>query len=95
MALTTLEQNTINRACVQAKILLEQLKPILDEMNSIYDSAGGAKTSITQQNLDAATYLSGLTKAQLDDGMFVLTGTIKGDLANGLTQLSQLAARAP
>ncbi len=94
MSLTTLEKNTVNRGCIQAKILIEQVKPLLDEMNAIYDSAGGVKTTITQEDLDAESSLSGLTKAQLDDGMFVLTSTLKGDLANGLTQLAQLAARA-
>ncbi len=94
MALTTLEQNTINRGCAQAKILLEQVKPLLDEMNAIFDSQGGVKSTVTQQNLDATPSLSGLTTTQLNDGFFVLTATVKGALGDGLTQLAQLAARA-
>lgn len=94
MALTILEQNTINQGCRQAKKLIEEIKPIIDELNAIYDSGGGVKSTVTQNNLDAAPFLSGLTKAQLDDGMFALTATIKAALGDGLTQLAQLAARA-
>ncbi len=94
MALTILEQNTINRGLAAAKLLLEQLRPILDELNVIYDGTGGVKSTITQQNLDSAAYLSGLTVAQLNDGFFVLTATVRADLDNGLTALSQLAARS-
>ena len=94
MALSALEQNTISRAIQAAKYLVEQLKPILDELNVIYDADGGAKSTITQQGLDAVASFSGLTKAQLDDGFYVLTATLRGDLVNGYSQLAQLAGRS-
>lgn len=93
MALSALESSTIARAIANARRLIEEIKPILDGLNIVYNSAGGAKTTITQASLDAATNLSGLTKGQLDDAMFVLTGTLLGDLTNGYTALAQLAAR--
>ena len=94
MALTTLEQNTISIGCKQAKLLIEQVKPILDGLNAIFDADGGVKSTVTQQNLDAAAFLSGLTVQQLNDGFYALTTTIKGDLNTAITQLAQLAARA-
>ena len=76
-----------------AKLLLDQVKPVLDQLNPIYDGAGGVKTTVDQAGLDGVSSFSGLTKTQLDDGMYVLTATIKAALDNGLTQLTQLAAR--
>lgn len=94
MSLTALEQNTISRSINAAKYLVEVLKPVLDELNVIYDSSGGLKTTITQGNMDTVASFSGLTKGQLDDGMYALTATIRGDLVNAYTQLAQLAARS-
>jgi hypothetical protein len=89
-----LAQNTVSRGINAAKYLVETLKPILDELNVIYDSQGGLKSTIQQSDLDSVASFSGLTKTQLDDAFYVLTATIRTDLANGLTQLAQLAARA-
>jgi hypothetical protein len=94
VALSPLGQNTVSRAITAAKYLLETLKPILDELNVTYDSQGGLKSTIGQADLDGITSFSGLTKAQLDDGMYVLTATLRGDLANGYSALVQLAARS-
>lgn len=94
MSLTALESNTVSRALQAAKLTLEQLKPVLDSLDVIYNSAGGAKTTITQAGLDEIASFSGLTKTQLDDGMFALTGTLKNDIVNAYTALAQLAARA-
>ncbi len=91
---TALELNTISRGLAAAKKVLEELKPVIDALNIIYDSEGGAKTTITQEDLDGVASFSGLTKAQLDDGMWVLTATLRGDIANGYSALAQLAARA-
>lgn len=92
--LNTLEANTIARGRAMARKLLEEVKPILDGLNTIYDSAGGVKETVDQGDLDAASELSGLTKAQLDDAMYVMTATIKTALQDGYTQLAHLAARA-
>lgn len=95
MALTTLERETIRKGAVSARILLDTLKPIADQLNVIYDSAGGAKTTITQADMDGESALSGLTKTQLDDAMFAITSTVKTAVDGAITQLSHLAARAP
>jgi hypothetical protein len=93
MPLSSLELNVIRNAILTANKIITEVKPVLDSMNIIYDSGGGAKTTITQQNMDAYSNLSGLTKQQLDDGLFALTGTIRGDLVNAYSQLAELAAR--
>lgn len=94
MALTALEQNTVIRGLQIAKKVIEELKPAVDALNIIYDAEGGVKTTLTQEDLDGVAIFSGLTKAQLDDGMYVLTAVLKTDISNGFTQLIQLAARA-
>lgn len=94
MALTQLEQNTVSKGINAAKLVIETLEPILHELNIIYDSGGGAKTTITQAGLDAIPSFSGLTKAQLDDGLFALTATLRTDIQNAYTQLAELAARS-
>jgi len=93
MALTALELDTIKRGIQAAQSVTRELYPLLKELNIIYDSQDGAKTTITQQNLDAEGTLSGITKAQLDDAMFVLTATLRGDIENGYAQLAELSAR--
>jgi hypothetical protein len=94
MSLSKLEQDTISRGLAAAKLVTDQLKPVLDALNIIYDSQGGAKTTIDQPGLDAIGSFSGLTKQQLDDGMFALTATLRGDITNAYAQLAQLSARA-
>lgn len=94
MALTALESNTVSRGLQAAKKVVDELKPVIDSLNIIYDSAGGAKTTITQQNLDLVPSFSGITKAQLDDGMFALTATLRTAINDAYTQLVQLSARA-
>lgn len=93
MALTALEANTITRAIVQARKLLEEVQPVLDGLNIIYNSTNGAATTITQEDLDESLQLSGLTKQQLDDAMFVLTGAVRTAVDAGYTALAHLAAR--
>jgi hypothetical protein len=92
--MTQLEINTVSRGLAAAKLVLDQLKPVVDALNVIYDSAGGAKSTINQQGLDSIAAFSGLTKTQLDDGMFALTSTLRTAIANAYTQLAQLSARA-
>lgn len=93
MALTRLEQDTVTRGMAAARVVLDQLKPVLDALNVVYDSEGGAKTTITQEDLDGVANFSGLTKAQLDDGLYALTGTLRPAINNAYTQLAQLAVR--
>lgn len=93
MALSTLEQNTVTKALTLAKQVIEQVKPVMDELDVIYNSASGAKTTITQAGLDAIPSFSGLTKQQLDDGLYALTATLKGDITTAYSQLAQLATR--
>lgn len=94
MALNALEQNTVSKGMAAAKMVIEQLYPVLKELNIIYDSQGGVKTTIDQAGLDGVASFSGLTKQQLDDGMFALTATLRGDIENAFAQLAELAARA-
>lgn len=94
MPMTALEKNTVSRGLAAARLATEQLKPVLDSLNVIYDGNGGAKTTIDQAGLDAVASFSGLTKAQLDDGMYALTATLKSAIDAAYTQLSQLSSRA-
>lgn len=94
MPLTQLEQNTVARGLQAAAKVLNEIEPVLHSLNVIYDSVGGVKTTITQEGLDAVPSFSGITKAQLDDGMFALTATLKGAIDSTYTALAQLAARA-
>lgn len=93
MAITLLEQNTVQQGCTAAKQLLATLKPVLDQLNVIYDGSGGVKSTLTDAKLAEVPAFSGLTKSQCDDGFFALTSTIKGDLTSAFSQLAIIAAR--
>lgn len=90
-----IETDMILRASEAAKTLVNQIKPVLDQLDLIYNSAGGAKETITQADLDAEKSLSGLTQQQLEDALYVLAGTLREGLQNGYVQLMHLAVRAP
>lgn len=92
--LTTLERATILKALRISQKLLIEVKPHLDALNAIYDAPGGASETITQENIDLVPEFSSLTKQQLDQAMNALTFTIRVDLNNAFTQLSQLSERA-
>lgn len=92
MAITALESNTVSRGAALAKRVLE-LKAEIDYLNIIYDASGGVKETLTQAELDSVPSFSGVTKAQVDDGMFALTSGLKTAITNSYTQLAQLAAR--
>lgn len=95
MALNTLESNTIARGCAIAKKILDDVKPVLDSLNVLFDTpTTGVKATVDQADLDSAPNLSGLTEAQLDAGFFQLTDTLRLAIANGYTQLAHIAARA-
>lgn len=93
MALSVLEKATISEGIQAARTVINELKPVLDRLNVVYDSVGGVKETTTQNNLDLVTDWSGVTKAQVDDGMFVLTSTLRTAINNAYTQLVQLASR--
>jgi len=93
MAASQLELDTLSKAFAVSKQLLLDLQPKLESLREIYDSAGGVKATLTQEDMDAIPELSGLTKAQLDDGLYVLTTTIVPALENGYASLAKLAAR--
>lgn len=93
MALSTLDLQTVQAGCSAARQVIENMKPVVDRLNIIYDSAGGSKSTITQADLDLAPAFSKLSKVQLDDGMFALTSTLRTAITNAYAQLAQLAAR--
>jgi hypothetical protein len=93
MALDKLGMDTISRAMLASKQLLETLSPILNQLDVVYNEAGGLKGSITDADLAAVPTYSGLTKQELDDGMYALTSTVKSALATTYNQLTELAAR--
>lgn len=92
--ITQLEQNTVSRGASAALLIVEQIYPALKRLNIDYDSSGGVKETLTQAELDSIASFSGLTKAQLDDGMFALTSTLRTDIETAFSQLEQLAGRA-
>lgn len=95
MPLTTLEVHTINRSFMLSLKVLNEVLTMADLLNTIYNATGGCKDTITQEGMDERPEFSGLTKTQLDDGMYALTGAIRTSIDSATTALSQLAARVP
>ena len=93
MAASQLELDTLSKAFAVCKQLLLDIQPKLEGLREIYDSVGGVKATLTQEDMDAIPELSGLAKAQLDDGLFVLTTILVPALENGYPSLAKLAAR--
>lgn len=93
MPVNTLERDTLAKSFAVCKTLLLDLQPKLAGLAQIYDSEGGVKTTLEQAELDELVELSGLTKTQMDDGMYVLTALILPAIQQGYPALSQLAAR--
>lgn len=94
MTMTPLELKVIKEGAAVARMMLQQIKPRLDALNIDYDAAGGVKATVDQTKLDSEISLSLLTKAQLDDGMYALTATLKSAVDTAYTQLEKLAARS-
>lgn len=94
MAMNTLQKNTVSDGAAVAKQLLTQIYPILQRLNVIYDAQGGVKSQLDDNALASEGIYSNLTKTELDDGMFVLTSTLRTAISDGLTQLEKIAARA-
>jgi len=91
--MSQLESDTVAKMCAIAKQLLADVQPKLESLRSIYDSAGGVKETLTQAEMDEVSALSGLTKTQLDDAAFVMTGAILSGIENGYNGLDAVAAR--
>lgn len=107
MAINAMESDTVSRACALAKLLVTVVKPEIDRLNIDYDTATvGVKATLTQEELDSVASFSGLTKAQLDDGLYAMTAILRQVLQNGavsptleinggsFSALEQLAVRA-
>lgn len=93
MAITILEKATVSEGIQVARKLVNEIKPVLDRLNVVYDSDDGVKETLDQAKLNEVTDWSGVTEAQVDDAMFVITSTLRTALSNGYTQLVQLASR--
>lgn len=93
MPISTLEKDTLGKAFAVAKTVLGDLHPKLQALQEMYDSAGGVKETLTQAELDELPELSGMTKTQVDDGLYVLTTLLLPAITNGYPALAQLAAR--
>lgn len=93
MALDILEANVVSEGAALAKQIVKDLYPVMQRLNVLYDAAGGVKDTLTQGDLDTVPGWAGITKQQVDDGMFVLTSTLREAIASGYTQLAKLAAR--
>lgn len=92
MAITALESNVVSRA-IAAALALVELKGDLDRLDVDYNGAVDVKDTLTQADLDSVASFSGLTKQQVDDGLFALTSTVRTAISNAFAQLEQLAAR--
>ena len=94
MPMTTLEADTLNAAFAICKMVITDLQPRLQAIQQQYDSGGGVKSTLTQEDLDEATNtLSGLTKQQVDDGLYVLTAILLPGITQGYASLAGLASR--
>ena len=94
MALTNMEKDAVTEGAQTAKKIIREIKPMMDSLNIIYDREGGLKSTITQEDLDSVSSWSGLTKQQLDDGMYAVTTTLRTAIINAYSALAELAARA-
>lgn len=93
MPMSTLERDSLAKSFAVSKTLLLDLQPKLSGLKEIYDSAGGVKTTLTQEEMDEEAALSGLTKAQADDGLYALTTVILPAIEQAYAALAQLSAR--
>lgn len=93
MPMSVLEQDVLNTAFATCKMILQDVQPRLASLQQLYDSAGGVKETLSQEELDANTALSGLTKQSVDDGLYVLTTVLLPGIVAGVASLNTLAAR--
>lgn len=93
MPMSTLERDTLAKSFAVSKTVLLDLQPKLASLQQIFDSAGGVKETLTQAELDEIAELSGLTKEQVDNGLYALTSALLPAIEAGYSALAQLAAR--
>ena len=93
MPMSHLERDTLAKGFAVCKTVLADLQPKLASLAQIYDAAGGVKATLTQAEMDEEAALSGLTKAQMDDGMYALTAGLLPAIEAGYAAMAQLAAR--
>lgn len=90
-AMTIVVQDMISHGAQVAE-QIRALKGTLEELNILYD--GQYKALLVQDDLDSVPSYSGITKQQLDDGMYFLTSVLLPAVNTSYTQLVDLAARA-
>ena len=93
MPISQLENDTLAKSFAVAKTLLLDLQPKLAALAQLYDSEGGVKTTLTQEDLDELPELSGLTTTQVEHGLYALTTVILPGIVSGYPALAQLSAR--
>jgi len=93
MPLNSYEILTIQRVTQMARLVVEQLKPGIDNLDVVYNSAGGVKDTITAADLGQDALYGGMTEQQLDDAVYALTVTIKTAVDTALPVLQNVAYR--
>lgn len=93
MPMSQLEKDTISKLCALSKQILQDFMPRLQSLNELYNSGGGVKETLSQEELDELPELSGLQKQMCDDAVYALTAQVLPALTAGYPSLSQIAAR--
>ena len=93
MSMSQLEKDLLSKLFALSKNVLLDLLPRLQSLNELYNSAGGVKETLSQEELDELPELSGLMKQLCDDGVYALTAQALPALEAGQAALTQLAAR--
>jgi hypothetical protein len=92
MSLSTEQQNLINRMANICKLAVEQLQPVISEINAIWNASGGPASTIQQADLNSVSAYSGLTTTQLNNAQFGLNSTLLTALNSAQGSLEVLAA---
>ena len=93
MPVSQLEKDMLSKLFALSKQVLYDVLPRLQSLNEIYNSAGGVKETLSQDELDELTELSGLTKQLCDDAVYALTAQVLPAIEAGYPSLAQSAAR--
>lgn len=93
MPVSQLEKDTLSKLFALSKNVLADLLPRLQNLNEIYNSAGGVSSTLTQEALDELLELSGLTKQTCDDAVYALTAQVLPAITAGYASIAQCSAR--
>lgn len=93
MPMSQLEKDLLSKLFAMNKNVLHDLLPRLQSLNELYNSSGGVKQTLTQEELDELPELSGLTKQLCDDAVYALTAQVLPAIEAGYPSLAQTAAR--